>query len=39
MVLSDDTKSELQGWMDNLERATSQVSNDNSDLEVDTDVH
>ena len=38
MVLSDDMKSELQWWVDNLETATSSISNGNPDIVIDTDA-
>lgn len=38
MIPSDDTKSELQQWVDNLEAATSRISNGNSDIKIDTDA-
>ena len=38
MVLSDDMKSELQWWVDNLETATSPISNGNPDMVIDTDA-
>ena len=38
MVLSDDMKSELQWWVDNLERATCPISNGNPDIVIDTDA-
>ncbi|KAK2553064.1 hypothetical protein P5673_025791 [Acropora cervicornis] len=38
MVLSDDMKSELQRWVDNLETAASPISNGNPDIVIDTDA-
>ena len=38
MVLSDDMKSELQWWVDNLETATCPISNGNPDIVIDTDA-
>ena len=38
MVLSDDMKSELQWWVDNLETATCPISNGNPDILIDTDA-
>ena len=38
MVLSDDMKSELQWWVDNLETATIPISNGNPDIVIDTDA-
>ncbi|XP_068737579.1 uncharacterized protein [Montipora capricornis] len=38
MVLSDDMKSELQWWVDNLETATFPISNGNPDIVIDTDA-
>ena len=38
MVLSDDMKSELQWWVDNLETATSPFSNGKPDIVIDTDA-
>ena len=38
MVLSDNMKSELQWWVDNLETATSPISNGNPDIVIDTDA-
>ena len=38
MVLSDDMKSELQWWVDDLETATSPFSNGNPDIVIDTDA-
>ena len=38
MVLFDGMKSELQWWVDNLETATSPISNDNPDMVIDTDA-
>ena len=38
MVLSDDMKTELQWWVDNLETATSPISNGNPDIVIDTDA-
>ena len=38
MVLSDDMKSELQWWVDNLETASSPISNGNPDIVIDTNA-
>ena len=38
MVLSDDMKSELQGWVNNLETATSPISNANPYIVIDTNA-
>ena len=38
MVLSDDMKSELQWWVDNLETATSPISNANPYIVIDTNA-
>ena len=38
MVLSDDMKSELQWWVDNLKTATCPISNGNPDIVIDTDA-
>ena len=38
MILSDDMKLELQWWVDNLETATSPISNGNPDIVIDTDA-
>ena len=38
MVLSDDMKSELKWWVDNLETAASPISNGNPDIVNDTDA-
>ena len=38
MVLCDDMKSELQWWVDNLETATSQISNGHPDIVIDTNA-
>ena len=37
MVLSDDKKSELQWWVDNLKTATCPISIGNPDIVIDTD--
>ena len=38
MVLSDDMKSELQCWVDNLGTVTFPLSNSNPDIVIDTDA-
>ena len=38
MVLSDDTRTELQWWVDNLETATSLISNGHPYIVIDTDA-
>ena len=38
MILSDDMKSELQCWVDNLGTVTFPISNSNPDIVIDTDA-